>query len=223
MHHGDDFAIVGTRSEVKWISEQIGQHFIVKDRGTLGPRHWDTIASSCVCTSPLAVMTIVGLHDFVKVSISALLKSFLLIMCIDAPESTTNSRSSGCRVDAGKHLFSEGEKNVALSCSFKFNTLLASFHAASQHLALATLSPPETDPQILERWGYACAILHRVLRWVPHSDNGPERLEYEADPRHREVLSLQLGLARVRLRKSKSLRTPSENCKRAKQLSSAVL
>ena len=23
------------------------------------------------------------------------------------------------------------------------------------HLALAILSPPETDPQILERWGYA--------------------------------------------------------------------
>ena len=23
------------------------------------------------------------------------------------------------------------------------------------HLALATLSPPETDPQILERWGHA--------------------------------------------------------------------
>ena len=23
------------------------------------------------------------------------------------------------------------------------------------HLALATVSPPETDPQILERWGYA--------------------------------------------------------------------
>ena len=73
-----------------------------------------TIASSCVCTSPLAVMTIVGLHDFVKVSISALLKSFLLIMCIDAPESTTNSRSSGLRGDASKHLFSEGEENVAL-------------------------------------------------------------------------------------------------------------
>ena len=27
---------VESRSEVKWISEQIGQHFIVKDRGTLG-------------------------------------------------------------------------------------------------------------------------------------------------------------------------------------------
>ena len=91
-----------------------------------------TIASSCVCTSPLAVMTIEGLHDFVKVSISESLKSFLLIMCIDAPESTTNSRSSGLRVDAGKHLFSEGEKNVAHSCSFNFNTLLASFHAASR-------------------------------------------------------------------------------------------
>ena len=53
-----------------------------------------TITSSCVCTSPLAVMTIVGLHDFVNVSISAEFKSFLLIMCIDALESTTNSRSS---------------------------------------------------------------------------------------------------------------------------------
>ena len=53
-------------------------------------------------------------------------------MCMDAPESTTNSLSSGLRVDAGRHLFSEGEKNVALSCSFNFNTLLASFHAASR-------------------------------------------------------------------------------------------
>ena len=67
-----------------------------------------------------------------KVSISAEFKSFLLIMCIDAPESTTNSLSSGLRVDAGRHLFSEGEKNVALSCSFNFNTFLASFHAASR-------------------------------------------------------------------------------------------
>ena len=33
---------------------------------------------------------------------------------------------------AGKHIFSEGEKNVALWCSFSFNTFLASFHAASR-------------------------------------------------------------------------------------------
>ena len=65
-------------------------------------------------------MTIVGLRDFVKISISASLKSFLLIMCIDAPESTTNSLSSSFNVDAGRHQFSEGEKNVALSCSFNF-------------------------------------------------------------------------------------------------------
>ena len=65
-------------------------------------------------------------------SIHFSIKSFLLIMCIDAPESTTNSLSSGLRVDAGRHLFSEGEKNVALSCSFNFNTLSASFHAASR-------------------------------------------------------------------------------------------
>ena len=99
VHHGDDFAIVGSRSEVKWISEQIGQIFIVKDRGTLGPRHWDK-----------KVMT----------------------------------------------------------------------------------------------------ILQRVLRWVLHSDTGPERIEYEADPRHREVLSLQLGLADG---KTRSVTSPFEKIK----------
>ena len=56
---------------------------------------------------------------------------FLLIMCIDAPESTTNSRSSGLRVDAGRHQFSKGEKNVALSCSFDWNAFLVYLHAAS--------------------------------------------------------------------------------------------
>ena len=33
------------------------------------------------------------------------------------------------------------------------------------HLALATLSPPETDPQVLERWGYAHEVhLHKCNR-----------------------------------------------------------
>ena len=90
-----------------------------------------TVASWCVCTSPLPVMTIVELHDFVKVSISAF-KSCLLIICIDALESKTNSRSSSSRVDASKHLFSEGEKNAALFFSFHCRTHLASFHAASR-------------------------------------------------------------------------------------------
>ena len=130
-----------------------------------------TVASSCVCTSPLAVMTIVGLHDFVKVSISALLKSFLLIICIDAPESTTNSRSSGLRLDAGRHLFSEGEKNVALSCSFNFIHFWPASTLLRGHLALATLSPPETDPQILERWGADEVHLGKYIR---AKDFGPE-------------------------------------------------
>ena len=82
---------------------------------------------------------------------------FLLIICIDAPKSTTNCLSSGLRFEgAGKHQFSESEKNAALFFSLKF---LKSFWLASTllhgHIALAIPSLPETDPQILEHWGYA--------------------------------------------------------------------
>ena len=96
-----------------------------------------TVASSCVCT----VMTIVGLRDVVKVSISALLKSFLLIMCnhvhwrsgVHNKLSFLSFKSAGFNVDASRHLFSGDEKNAALSCSFNLNTFLASsFHAASR-------------------------------------------------------------------------------------------
>ena len=101
-----------------------------------------------VCTSPLAVMTIVGLHDFVKVSISASFKSFLLIRCIDAPESTTNSLS----MQASTYF-----PMVRRMLLFLAPSTLTHFWPASTlfrgHLALATLSPPETDPQILERLG----------------------------------------------------------------------
>ena len=41
-----------------------------------------TVASSLVRTSPLAVITVVGLLDVLMVSISAELRSFLLTMCI---------------------------------------------------------------------------------------------------------------------------------------------
>ena len=63
-------------------------------------RSWTkTCASSRVCTSPLAVSTTVGGLDLLKVSSSSELKSFLHSLCIDAPESTMNSRYSGrkCR------------------------------------------------------------------------------------------------------------------------------
>ena len=103
-------------------------------------------------------MTIVRLHDFVRVSISASLKSFLLIMCIDARESTTNSRSSGSRFNASKeaHLFSESEKNVTLSCSWTFNTLLTSFNAASR---------APSSCQSMSYWDWSSTFGAFVLRW----------------------------------------------------------
>ena len=76
-------------------------------------------------------------------------------MCIDAPESTTNSLSLGLRFDAGRHLFPK----VTRMLLFHAPLIIEHFWPASTllrgQLALATLSPPETDPQILERWGYA--------------------------------------------------------------------
>ena len=38
VHHGDDFIIAGPRREGRWLMDQIGKAFIVKDRGSLGPR-----------------------------------------------------------------------------------------------------------------------------------------------------------------------------------------
>ena len=91
------------------------------------------MASSFVCTSPLAVITVIGLLDVVTVSNSAEFKSFLLIMCVDAPESTTNSLSSCLIVDGdSRHQFSEGEKNVVSCFTFDFKIHLVIFHAASR-------------------------------------------------------------------------------------------
>ena len=42
------------------------------------------------------------------------------------------------------------------------------------HLALATLSPPETDPQILERWGYAHEV--HLGKYIRAKDVGLEFL-----------------------------------------------
>ena len=87
-----------------------------------------TIASSCVLHFSI------GGYDYRKTTRfrQGIHFSIIQVLFADHMQSTTNSRSSSLRVDASKHLFSEGEKNVALSCSFNFNTLLASFHAASR-------------------------------------------------------------------------------------------
>ena len=75
-------------------------------------------------------------------------------MCIDAPESTTNSLSSGLTADgAGRHQFSERENAdfspLVLGYFSPFSVLLQG------HIALAFRSLLETDPQILEHWDYA--------------------------------------------------------------------
>ena len=101
-------------------------------------------------------MTIAGLLDVVKVSNSSEFKSFLMIMCIDAPESTTNSLSSSPRVDgAGKHLFSEGEKNAVLSFSLNFKDFFGQPPRCFTGPSLLPFRLFLTDPQILEHWGFA--------------------------------------------------------------------
>ena len=69
-----------------------------------------TVASSFVSTSPLAITTVVGFLEALSVSNLVELRSFVLTMCMLAPESTTNTLSSGSIVDAaGKTHSSEGE------------------------------------------------------------------------------------------------------------------
>ena len=111
-------------------------------------------------------MTIVGLHDFVKESISASFKSFSLIICIDALESKTNSRSSSLGVDASKHLFSEGEKNAALFFSFHCRTHLASFHAASR--APCSCHSVSSLRPILKFWSVGATLMR--FTWANHSE-----------------------------------------------------
>ena len=94
-------------------------------------RSWTyTCASSFVCTSPLAVTTVVGVLDLRKVSIASELKSFLLSMCIEAPESTTNIRSAVFLETSTGASISTGESNVALSSALSWKFFLAKSHAA---------------------------------------------------------------------------------------------
>ena len=71
---------------------------------------------------------------------------FLLIICIDALESTTNSRSSSLRIEGeSRHQFPESEKNVFLLLKFKdiYGQILRLLHG---HIALVIPPLLETDP-----------------------------------------------------------------------------
>ena len=87
-------------------------------------------------------------------------------MCIDAPESTTNSLSSGLRVDAGRHLFSEGEKNVALFFSFLFSNTFGQLprcFAGPPLLPLCLLLRP-----ILKFWSVGATLMR--FTWANPSE-----------------------------------------------------
>ena len=108
-----------------------------------------TVASSFSSTSLLALITMVGFFDILKVSNSALSRSFLLTMCKLAPGSTTNSLSSGFVVGAaGNTHSSEGEQNAAFFRFFELFKFLGKF---STHLrgrvALVSQSLLEICPQ----------------------------------------------------------------------------
>ena len=76
-------------------------------------------------------LPIIALFDILTVPNSALFRSFLMTMCMLAPESTENSLSSGFIVEAAGKLHSSlGEKNVAASFSLSLKIFLASLQAS---------------------------------------------------------------------------------------------
>ena len=85
-------------------------------------------------------------------------------------------------------------------------------HLIVKHLA--TLGPFTALGDVTE-----VRILNRIVRWVkPPCGSGCERIEYEADPRHAELIIHQLGLGNPPRRVS----TPSVNSKPGADLSSLL-
>ena len=82
-------------------------------------RSWtNTCASSWFCTSPLAVNTTVGVLYLLLCPSLLSFILFLLIICIDAPESTTTSRSSG---------FVEASAGITFASTRVYKVVLSEF------------------------------------------------------------------------------------------------
>ena len=90
-------------------------------------------------------------------------------------ESTTNTLSPGFISDGeGRHHFFRREKNVALCSPLASGFALPASTLLREPDALATLSPPETDPQI---WSVGAALMSfswatSVERWFVVSFSG---------------------------------------------------
>ena len=72
---------------------------------------------------------VIGLLNVLMVSNSAELRSFLLTICILAPESTTNSLPSGSLVEALGRTFFRGRVEFSFVFFFELVYVLARFHA----------------------------------------------------------------------------------------------
>ena len=115
-----------------------------------------TVASSFVCTSPLALIMVDGLSKTLTVSIRQSSGLSGSTCAFEDPESTTNSLSSGFMTDGTRRLHSlAGEKKVALSATLSFGILGQSPRVSASTSAPVFRSPPETYPQI--SWRTDCA------------------------------------------------------------------
>ena len=115
--------------------------------------------------------------EVVTVSSSAEFKSFFLVICIDAPESTTNSLSSSWILDGEeRHHFSAGEKKGWLCFFVNFRISLASLHPASRaHRSCHSVSSWDRSSNfgalVLRWWGSpeqmfpSDGALSRMLAW----------------------------------------------------------
>ena len=97
----------------------------------ISPIVWHTLSLLLLFgwTSPLAVITVVGLHDALMVSNSAELRVFSLTIWILAPESTTNYLSSRSFAHAAEVPFLPRESRMQPYIFFELVKILARFQA----------------------------------------------------------------------------------------------
>ena len=94
-----------------------------------------------VSTWPLAVTTVVGLFEILTVSNSAELRFFLLIICLLAPKSITNSFSSGFIVDAAGETLIGRRKECSFVRFFELTDILGKFPRVSAGASLLSFGP----------------------------------------------------------------------------------
>ena len=114
----------------------------------------------------------------------------------------------------GVQVFRHGDDFVVLGTRQQQKGFLAELGRTLIVKHLATLGP---NPALGD--SKEVRILNRIVRWVkPPYGAGNERLEYEADPRHAELIVHQLGLSAS----SRGVSTPGEKSKPGADFSTKV-